>query len=148
MKKLFFVLIFVFAITCGHALADDLGGPTITGKLYWVAKDGKEMPPTQPSRVNIGYWDNDGLKATIMGKDENGRMTMVTAQGTARLNTDGTFSVTVNLREIPAGIVFVGLQYRDAANRDSTIRRENGDSIKIDISKGLSEIKLGKIRIE
>jgi len=120
-------------------MAADTPGPKVSGKLYWVSSDGKEMPPTPPSRVNIGYWDDVGLKATIMGKNEDGRMTIVTTQGTARVNSDGTFCVTVNIKEIPARITLIGLQYRDAANRDATIQRENGELIKIDISKSVSE---------
>jgi len=146
MTRSIFVLLSVLA--SGSAIAADTRGPVISGTLYFVAQDGKEMPPTPPSWVHIGYWDSDGLKASFTGKAEDGRIVLVSTLDTARVNADGKFSVTLTRDGVPPGIVLVGLQYRDAADRAATISRGSGEPVKIDISKAAARVELGRIRLE
>jgi hypothetical protein len=146
MTRSVFVLFAV--LTCAFAIAADGRGPVISGTLYVVAQDGKEAPPTAPSRVHIGYWDGDALKASFTGETERGRVVLVSTLGTARVNADGTFSITVTQEGLPKGIVLVGLLYHDAANRPVTIQRRSGEPVKIDISKAPARVELGRIRIK
>jgi hypothetical protein len=64
------------------------------------------------------------------------------------VNADGTFSVTVTQEGLPPGIVLIGLQYRDAADRAATIQRRSGEPVKIDIRKATARVDLGRIRLE
>jgi hypothetical protein len=151
MKKLL-LLTFVILICCTSLVAaKDKGEVKVSGKLYWINNDGKEMPPTPLGWVGVVYWKGTKVADSIkVVKNAEGKMIVVHPIGTGKVNKDGYFSFNIDINEIPEEQKIISLIHVTVDGQmGNFIKKDTGEIVKLEI-KDASKIvvfDLGKIKI-
>jgi len=151
MKKLLLLTLVILICCTSLVAAEDKGEVKVSGKLYWINNDGKEMPPTPLGWVGVVYWKGTKVADSIkVVKNSEGKMIVVHPIGTGKVNEDGYFSFNIDINEIPEEQKIISLIHVTVDGQmGNFIKKDTGEIVKLEI-KGASKIvvfDLGKIKI-
>src|ERR1035437_9000497 len=135
------ILLFSFGAT--SFAAEIKGEVRVSGILYWVNGEGKEMPPSPLGRVNVGYWKGNDMYSSFKAIEEDGKLITISLIGTSKVKKDGSFDVVVNLSEIPEEQKVVWLVLDQISGSKGLImRNQDGNALKIQIEASSKKSKV------